>query len=126
MSRRIQHLKSQVSTANLSRATPFPEGRRDEYAQRRKKFYDSGLWQRTREAKLRRDPLCQACAYENVMMRGEHVDHWTALAAGGHPTADDNLVTLCVSHHSIKTLAERNGTEFPKIVPSKPRTIAIA
>jgi 5-methylcytosine-specific restriction endonuclease McrA len=126
MSRRIASLKPQVSVANLSRAAAFPEGRREEYAQRRKKFYDSGLWQRTRDAKLRRDPFCQACAYENVITQGQHVDHWTALADGGHPTADENLVTLCVSHHSIKTLAERNGTEFPKIVPSKPLTLSIA
>ncbi len=122
---KLASLKPMVATANLSRATVMPE-QRDEYAQRRKKFYDSALWQRTRAAKLRRDPLCQACAYEQIVTAGEHVDHWIALAAGGHPTSDDNLVTLCVSHHSQKTAAEQNGTNFPQIVASKPRTMAFA
>lgn len=122
---KLASLKPMVATANLSRVTVMPE-RRDEYGQRRKKFYDSALWQRTRAAKLRRDPLCQACAHEGIATPGEHVDHWVALAAGGHPTGDENLVTLCVSHHSQKTAAEQNGTNFPRIVPSTPRKLTFA
>jgi 5-methylcytosine-specific restriction endonuclease McrA len=125
MSSRLSKLKPLVSTARLSRATAFPDNRREEEAQRRKKFYDSAGWQRVREAKLRRDPLCQACAVDSLAVEGAHVDHWIPLAEGGHPLADDNLVTLCVPHHSQKTMAERHKTAFPKIVASKSRTFSI-
>lgn len=100
--------------------------RRDADQRARKRFYDSARWQETREAKLRRDPYCQCCAVDGVMVEARHVDHWTPLAQGGHPTADDNLVSLCVPCHSRKTLAEQSGSVLPRIVPSRPRRIAIA
>lgn len=122
---RLKSLAPRIASARLVIGSEFPE-RRDEDAQRRKYFYDSVLWQRAREAKLRRDPLCQCCAYEQVVTQAGHVDHWVPLAEGGHPTADENLVSLCVPCHSRKTLCERNHTEFPKIAPSQPRQLAIA
>jgi 5-methylcytosine-specific restriction endonuclease McrA len=122
---RLKRLAPRVASVRLALGSEFPD-RRDEGAQRRKHFYDSVVWQRTREAKLRRDPLCQCCAYEGTVTQAAHVDHWLPLAEGGHPTADDNLVSLCVPCHSRKTLFERNGTQFPKIAPSQPRRIAIA
>jgi 5-methylcytosine-specific restriction protein A len=100
--------------------------RRDADQRTRKRFYDSALWQHTREAKLRRDPLCQCCACEGRAVQAEHVDHWTPLAQGGHPTADDNLVSMCRSCHSRKTLAEQAGTALPNTVPSRPRCMGIA
>lgn len=99
---------------------------RSEDAQDRKRFYDSAVWQRTREAKLRRDPLCQCCAYVRITTVAIEVDHWTPLAAGGHATADENLVSLCTPCHSRKTQAERLGQPYPDIVPSKPRQLVIA
>lgn len=100
---------------------PVSEGR-----QERKSFYDSALWQATREAKLRRDPLCQCCAFEGVHTPGEHVDHWTPLAQGGHPTAASNLVTMCASHHSRKTHAEQHGLPYPTHVPSNDEQVTLA
>lgn len=99
---------------------------RDVDQRTRKRFYDSKLWQDTRAAKLRRDPLCQCCAVDGVMVEARHVDHWTPLAQGGHPTADDNIVSMCLPCHSRKTLAEQSGGELPSIVPSRERCIAIA
>lgn len=100
--------------------------RRDADQRTRKRFYDSALWQQTRDAKLRRDPFCQCCAVDEIVTEAKHVDHWTQLAQGGHPTADDNLVSMCVPCHSRKTLAEQAGTALPRIIPSRPRCIAIA
>lgn len=100
--------------------------RRDADQRKRKRFYDSALWQQTREAKLRRDPFCQCCAVDGVMVEAKHVDHWVSLARGGSPTANDNLVSLCVSCHSRKTLAEQAGSALPRIMPSHERCIAIA
>ena len=100
--------------------------RRDADQRARKHFYDSALWQQTREAKLRRDPLCQCCAVDGMAVEAKHVDHWIALAQGGEPTADENLVSMCRSCHSRKTLAEQAGTALPTIVPSRQRCVAIA
>ena len=100
--------------------------RRDVDQRKRKRFYDSALWQQTREAKLRRDPFCQCCAVDGIAIEAKHVDHWKALAQGGHPTADENLISMCTPCHSRKTLAEQAGTALPRIVPSRERRIAIA
>lgn len=59
-------------------------------------------------------------------MQAEHVDHWKALAQGGDPTADENLVSLCRPCHSRKTMAEQSGGKLPSIVPSNERRIAVA
>lgn len=96
---------------------------REGEARERKRFYDSAVWKYTRAAKLRRDPMCQACAAQGTVQQAEHVDHWEPLAKGGHPTADDNLVSLCNSCHSRKTVAEQTGAQMPAIVPSKPREL---
>jgi 5-methylcytosine-specific restriction enzyme A len=110
---------------------PTPKGRRhephrDEHQRQRKRFYDSAVWQRTREAKLRRDPFCQCCAVDGQVTKAVHVDHWVAIAQGGAPLADDNLVSLCLTCHSRKTMHERNGTKLPIIVSSRERQISIA
>lgn len=126
MNRRLAQLQSRIPCADLSHSSALPDGKRDEDAQARKRFYDSALWQRTRDAKLRRDPMCQCCAYGEVVTIGSHVDHWKPLAEGGHPTADENLVTLCSPCHSRKTMCERKVTRYPSIVPSTPRRLAIA
>lgn len=122
---KLGKLKPSLKILSRSMGSPLPE-RSSPGARDRKRFYDSVLWQETREAKLRRDPLCQCCAADDIVTAASHVDHWKPLAQGGNPTADENLVSLCVPCHSRKTLAERNGTEFPKIVPSRAREIAVA
>lgn len=99
---------------------------RDAGQRTRKRFYDSARWQHTRDAKLRRDPLCQCCAVDGLAIEAKHVDHWTPLAQGGEPTADENLVSLCLPCHSRKTMAEQSGGKLPSIVPSDARRIAIA
>jgi 5-methylcytosine-specific restriction endonuclease McrA len=92
----------------------------------RKRFYDSARWKRVREQKLRIDPLCQGCIAKGRTIAAEHVDHWKPLAEGGHPTDAANLVSLCHSCHSSKTMAERQGTAFPRIRASHQREPVIA
>jgi 5-methylcytosine-specific restriction endonuclease McrA len=121
----LSRIEPRLKVANTSTGSPITR-REDEGAKDRKRFYDSAIWQRTREAKLRRDPLCQCCAYTHIVTQAKHVDHWISLAQGGHPTADENLVSMCTPCHSMKTMAERNGTDMPKIVPSKLRTLVCA
>lgn len=122
MTRRLTQLRPQVGLASLTRVRFMP---RDANAQERKRFYDSALWQRTRVAKLRRDPLCQCCAYDGIATPAEHIDHWIPLAQGGDRTADENLVSLCKACHGRKTVAEQAGGAMPHIVPSRERCIAI-
>lgn len=118
---KLSKLKSPIRTISRSQGSALPE-RSSAGAGTRKRFYDSKVWQDARAAKLRRDPLCQCCAVSGLAAEATHVDHWQPLAQGGHPTADGNLVSMCTHCHSRKTLAERNGTEFPRIVPSKARS----
>jgi 5-methylcytosine-specific restriction endonuclease McrA len=124
--RPILTLPNRLSSARLQRSTPFERRKHDGNSIDRKRFYDSSLWQATREAKLSRDPLCQVCAYENIVSAAGHVDHWQPLAEGGNPTADENLVSMCAPCHSRKTQCEMNGTPYPPYAPSKPRGLCIA
>lgn len=112
-----------LSTSKPQRELPVP---RSPAAQERKRFYDSALWQSTRAAKLRRDPLCQCCAGKDIIRPAEHVDHWVPLAQGGQPTADDNLVSLCQPCHSSKTRSEQVDGPMPLIVRSAARRPVIA
>ncbi len=121
----LTRLAPRVTAVKLGIGQPWVR-RGDDQAQARKRFYDTARWQRARAAKLRRDPLCQACAHEQRAIAAEHVDHWVPLAQGGHPTADENLVSLCHSCHSVKTRCEQLSLPFPLIVASQPRTLGVA
>lgn len=62
-------------------------------------------WQRIRDAKLRRDPLCEECAQHNRIAVAEEVHHILPLTKGG--THDmDNLMSLCTPCHSRITAKE--------------------
>lgn len=96
------------------------------------KIYNSRLWRdQVRPQKLGRDPVCQAIAEETgtegwpvkrrCHLLADHVDHWQPLADGGKPWDHDNLVSLCVGHHSQKTIAQQHGKPVPfEVAPSKP------
>jgi 5-methylcytosine-specific restriction protein A len=92
----------------------------------REKFYKTARWLRTREAKLRRDPMCQACAAAGRITQASHVDHAVPIAQGGSLTDDAQLVSLCLPCHSRKTLRERQGKPAPPVAPSAERTFVIA
>jgi 5-methylcytosine-specific restriction enzyme A len=61
-------------------------------------------WKRLRVMVLNAEPLCRWCrVFDNRNVPAEHVDHNVSLAAGG---ANDlaNLIPLCHSCHSRKTV----------------------
>jgi 5-methylcytosine-specific restriction endonuclease McrA len=118
---KLSSLKPRVKAARISHAAPLERRQHDHDSIERKRFYDSALWQQTREAKLRRDPMCQYCAHEGRLTPGQDVDHYRSLAEGGHPTADENLVTACHPCHSRKTHAEQHGLPIPSFAPSRAR-----
>ncbi|WP_227254836.1 HNH endonuclease [Frigoriglobus tundricola] len=65
-------------------------------------------WQRLRLMVLNDEPLCRHCAANGRDVAAEHVDHDVALEAGG--TNDpSNLVPLCASCHSRKTVERYGG-----------------
>ena len=91
----------------------------------RERFYKTARWLRTREAKLRRDPLCQACLVEGRHTAANHVDHRVPIVDGGAATEDGNLVSLCLPCHSRKTLLERQGKPAPAVTTSAERTFVV-
>lgn len=92
----------------------------------RERFYKTARWLRTRDAKLRRDPLCQCCALAGRHIAASHVDHAIPIAQGGGLTDDEQLVSLCLPCHSRKTILERQGKPAPPVAPSAVREFVIA
>jgi 5-methylcytosine-specific restriction protein A len=110
---------------------PAPPGRVHQPASEpdqraRERFYRTRRWLDARAAKLRRDPLCQACAYKGRVTPASCVDHAVPISQGGALTDDSQLVSMCKPCHSRKTLLERTGKPAPPIVPSRPRTFVVA
>lgn len=74
-------------------------------------WYKLPLWQAIRARQLRREPLCVECMREGIYnVEATEVDHvephkgdWSKFID------DDNLQSLCKSHHSRKTAKERRG-----------------
>jgi 5-methylcytosine-specific restriction protein A len=83
-----------------------------------KRFYDSAHWQRVRDMKLKRDPVCQYCLHGDKLTTATEVDHYTPLERGGHRTEDANLVSSCKSCHSRKTQLDQQGQPPPPYAPS--------
>ncbi|MEO8466257.1 MAG: HNH endonuclease signature motif containing protein [Gammaproteobacteria bacterium] len=123
---KLQTLKPRLAMLNTAVVATLGRRAGDDASSDRKRFYDSALWQRTRDAKLKRDPLCQYCALTGVVSQATVVDHYVPLIRGGHPTADDNLVSADESCHNRKTQCEVNDQPFPKYAPSKARKIVFA
>lgn len=70
-------------------------------------------WRRVRAQVLAEEPLCRPCRDNGRVTPAEHVDHHLALDKGG--TNDrDNLVPMCHSCHSAKTVREDGGLGHAK------------
>lgn len=80
--------------------------KRDRQDKETQKIYTSTRWRKIREIKLKKNPLCQDCQDEGVIKVADVVDHITPIKQGGAVWSMDNLRSLCVRHHNIKTARE--------------------
>jgi len=64
------------------------------------KFYQSPMWRKTRQMKLSRDPLCEACLQAGVTTAAVMVHHTVAVKKGTHNLELNFLVSLCQSCHN--------------------------
>jgi 5-methylcytosine-specific restriction protein A len=84
------------------------EKTKSEHRQKHQKFYQSKEWQRLRLLKLGIDPLCEECLLQSMCCPGQHIDHIVSLQDDWNKRYHlQNLRTLCISHHSIKTKQEQ-------------------
>lgn len=63
-------------------------------------------WQKVRAWKLRVNPCCQDCEQEGVVEPATDVDHIDGDVSN---MREENLRSLCKSHHSRKTVACNGG-----------------
>jgi len=74
------------------------------------RLYGTQRWQRFRQHKLRRDPLCESCLQFGKIEPANVVDHRVPISAGGDPFPPlDELASLCERCHNTKTRAEQLG-----------------
>jgi len=66
------------------------------------KFYHSRNWKQVRDIQLKSSPLCVECG-----MPAKIVDHIVEIRDGGEKLSLENLQSMCISCHNIKTAAER-------------------
>ena len=62
------------------------------------KFYHSALWRKVRVIQLQREPLCVMCNGIAKM-----VDHIKEIKDGGSKLSLDNLQSMCLPCHNLKT-----------------------
>ena len=66
--------------------------------QKSNKFYHSKQWKEIRNIQLRQSPLCISCS-----LPAKVVDHIVEIKDGGEKLLLDNLQSMCISCHNIKT-----------------------
>src|SRR5690606_12354497 len=76
-----------------------------EKRQARSAFYDSPKWRSLSRQCLARDPMCK---WPGCHLPSKEADHIIPREDGGADTLE-NLQGLCHTHHSRKTMAERQG-----------------
>ncbi len=64
--------------------------------------YDS-RWDKVRRMHLQAEPLCRRCATLGRTTPAVMVDHILPIADGGAVLDEDNLQSLCIRCHGIKT-----------------------
>ena len=79
----------------------------DDYKERNR-FYQRVAWKNVRALQLQLEPLCRECRKLGKLVAATVVDHITPIADGGAELDQDNLQSLCRSHHDAKTRSETN------------------
>lgn len=67
------------------------------------KFYHSRAWKRVSSMQLNSSPLCVVCGEPAKI-----ADHKVEIKDGGSKLSLDNLQSMCVSCHNVKTSREKN------------------
>lgn len=79
----------------------------DDYKERNR-FYQRKAWKNVRALQLQLEPLCRECRKLGKLVAASVVDHILPIANGGAELDQDNLQSLCRSHHDAKTRQENN------------------
>ena len=66
------------------------------------RLYSTSRWQKLREYKKHRNPLCEECLRNHVITPATLVDHILPIAEGGAPFDIANLQSLCAACHNKK------------------------
>lgn len=74
-----------------------------------KRIYNTDQWKKTRRLYLSLHPLCEVCLKMDRITPASQVDHIQAIEDGGAPFDMDNLMALCLRHHSRKTALRDRG-----------------
>lgn len=68
-------------------------------------FYNSRAWRNLRKYHIQQYPVCKWCKEEGKLtIEKLIVDHIIEINDGGDMLNQDNLQTLCLSHHNQKTI----------------------
>ena len=59
-----------------------------------------------RARQLRLYPLCAHCELKGVVRLAQEVDHINPVGRGAPDDSEDNLSSLCIDHHRVKTAKE--------------------
>lgn len=81
-------------------------------------FYASPAWRKLRLIHLKANPLCAACEAIGILTdctkyRKGAIDHVISIRNGGAMLHPANLMTLCASCHSRKSILEGRGLVLP-------------
>jgi 5-methylcytosine-specific restriction protein A len=73
-------------------------------------WYSGKRWASMRLSQLSLEPLCQRCLSYGIRTAGLHIDHIVPHRGNAEWFFEKgNLQTLCLSCHSVKTVAEQTG-----------------
>lgn len=68
----------------------------------RQRGYDT-RWDKVRAMHLQKEPLCRMCQIAGRVTQATMVDHIVPIRDGGALLDDDNLQSLCIACHGVKT-----------------------
>ena len=84
-------------------------------------FYSSARWRRLRLVVLNEEPCCYVCTAMGITRASTQVDH--SKPRRMHPELElvrENCRGMCDTHHSQKTVAEKQGIEWVQPQPVVP------
>jgi 5-methylcytosine-specific restriction protein A len=84
--------------------------------QYRSNNYSSSTWEKVRNMKLKRNPLCELCMTYDRVIPARIVHHITPIKQGGSLLDLTNLMSVCRRCHDV--LHSKKGKELTERVPT--------